>query len=187
MKLYQCVSVFKPSFLTNIFKIEQNSLAGKSFQLEFGKFYRNLKSNCKEVKACSFEKISSIMNENISILILCFILCFLHADSFLHIWLMEAKHTNSSKYPNVICLQCKCALGICFIPFSGMQTPCMSWSACVDYSYWYSIHVKNNIDALIFILCVPVWFWLACPKIVHITEGWAVVSHRGPLGRCFCL
>lgn len=152
--------------------MKQNHLAGKSLQLEFSNFCRSLQSNSRELKACSFKKISSITDKtSATVHISHFGLYFPHGGSFLHIQLMEAKQIliPVCKYPGVICVQCRHALDTCWIPLTGMQTPGMNWSACVDYSYWYSDGKKHWFFDFYAYLCSPVWFWLACPKIVHIT------------------
>lgn len=172
--------------------MKQRHLAGKSLQLEFSNFCRSLQSNSREVKACSFKKISSIMNKTTATLhISHFSLCFLHGGSFLHIQLMEAKQIliPVCKYPGVICLQCRHALDTCWIPLTGMQTPGMNWSACVDYSYWYSDGKKHWFFDFYAYLCSPLLygFDLHVQKLCVSQWRWAVASHRGPVRRSFYL
>lgn len=132
MKLYQCISVFKPVFLTSIFEIKQNHLAEKVCNWGLVNFVETFKVIVGRWK--QLQENSHHYEGNISILVLHFTMCFLHADSFFHIQLMEAKQIQIpvSKYLSVTCLQCKCALDICWIPLTGLQTPCMSWSAHMD-------------------------------------------------------
>lgn len=88
MKQPNCISIFKPTFLTSILEMKQKHLAGKLLRVlewEFSKYCRNLQSNCRGVKAYGFKKILSIVKHQHTIHFSHFTLCFLHVDHFPHI------------------------------------------------------------------------------------------------------
>lgn len=113
MKQHPCISIFRPTFLTSKLEIKQKHLAGKLLRvvrIQFHKYCRNLQSNCKEVKAYGFKKISSIVKYSSTV---CtshfshFTLGFLHVYHFPHIQLsgpeLEQNHVNGFKRdPNLV-------------------------------------------------------------------------------------